>query len=86
MANLAEMSRRVLNDRVFIALEDLAFEWYESEGQKAVRMYNSGATLREMSGVLRPRTPIKDGMDEIWALLMDLGRKGMLGKRLKPLF
>lgn len=76
-----ELKMRQPKERLIIALDDLSFEWTAEEMEKAVRLYNMGATIREMARKLRPYTNLDKSLDEVAILIMHLGRQGKLGDR-----
>jgi len=76
-----ELSRREPKEKLIIALDDLSFEWTASEMEKAVRLYNMGASIREMARKLRPHTNLDKSLDEVAILIMHLARQGKLGER-----
>ena len=69
-----------------IALEDRDFSWTQSEVEQAIRMWEQGASIKEM--VYKLRKPVEALQDhyserevEVVVLIMDLALKGLIKSR-----
>ena len=61
-------------DELHIALQELDFSWYPVQVSKVIRLWDGGMDIRDIADQVG-----RDG-DEVFLLLMDLGRRG----RIKP--
>ncbi len=60
---------------LYIACMDMDFSWYPAEVDRAISLYNAGASLVELAQGLD-----RDG-DETFILLLDLARRGKIQAR-----
>lgn len=66
------------SERLYFALEDLDISFTPAEVQRVIWMWEHGQSFLEIAEALRPG---EDGQYEVFALLMDLARKGKIEKR-----
>ena len=71
----ADSRKRQPREELYIALSELDFSWYQNEVEQVAQMWRDGIHIADIA------ERMERDIDEVAILIMDLARRGVIGRR-----